>query len=182
MTTHQVEGAQQFVLYWGSSPFVYAGFTGPVRLSDHYTVAISVEPPASRGGLSQPGPGLTPRAVLRASALEVVSPTNPEYLAYAYAPVMYGRSTSALHDTPLLMYADVSPAARGAHLVSYVIVSSHEDAGTGFLPFLEWGTWGRMTDIEDAISFTVGPRGLFQAPSTSGVGNRPQVSLTARAR
>ena len=32
---------------------------------------------------------------------------------------------------------------------------SHEDAGTGFVPWLEWGTWGRMTDIETAISVLV---------------------------
>jgi len=31
VTAHQVVGAQQFVLFWGSSPFVYAGFAGPVR-------------------------------------------------------------------------------------------------------------------------------------------------------
>jgi hypothetical protein len=159
LTTHQVGDTQQFVLFWGASPFVYAGFTGPVRTSDHYSLTISVEPPASRGGLSQPGPGLGPQVVLLASALEVVSSTNPEYLAYAYAPVMYGRSTSALHDVPLLMYANVSPGAAGASVVSYVIVWSHEDAGTGFLPFLEWGSWGRMTDIENAISFTVAPGG-----------------------
>ena len=159
VTAHHVVGAQQFVLFWGSSPFVYAGFAGPVRMSDRYSVTISVEPPARRGGLSQPAPGTSPRVVLRASALEVVSPANPQYLAYAYAPVMYGRSTSALHDTPLVTYADVTQTSNGAHLVSYVIVWSHEDAGTGFLPFLEWGTWGRMTDIENAISLTVAPDG-----------------------
>jgi hypothetical protein len=158
-TTNRVDGTQQFVLFWGSSPFVYAGFTGPVTLSDHYSVTISVEPPASRGGLSQPLPKASPRVVLLASALEVVSPTNPQYLAYAYAPVMYGRTTSALHDVPLLQYANVTPTGHGSDLVSYVVVWSHEDAGTGFLPFLEWGRWGRMTDIENAISFTVGPGG-----------------------
>ena len=89
----------------------------------------------------------------------MVSTTNPAYLAYTYAPVMYGRSTSALHDVPLLMYANVSPGAGGASAVSYTIVWSHEDAGTGFLPFLEWGRWGRMTDIENVISFTVSPNG-----------------------
>jgi hypothetical protein len=40
-----------------------------------------------------------------------------------------------------------------------VAVFSHEDGGTGFLPFVEWGTWGRMTDIENAISFKVGADG-----------------------
>jgi hypothetical protein len=159
VTTHQLVGTQQFVLFWGAAPFVYAGFAGPVRTSDHYSVKISVEAPASQGGLSQPAPGARPQIVLLARALEVVGTTNPEYLAYAYAPVMYGRSTSALHDVPLLMYADVSLEAGGTSAVSYTIVWSHEDAGTGFLPFLEWGRWGRMTDIENAISFTVSPNG-----------------------
>ena len=158
LSTHQVVGTQQFVLFWGASPFVYAGFTGLVRLSDRYSVKISVEPPASLHGLSRPGP-LPPQAVLVASALEMVSTTNPQYLAYAYAPVMYGRSTSALHDVPMLMYANVAPASGGAHVLSYVVVFSHEDGGTGYLPFLEWGSWGRMTDIDNAISFTVSAAG-----------------------
>jgi hypothetical protein len=118
-------------------------------------VTIAVEPASAQGGLSRPAPGLKPQVVVLASALEVVSPANSQYLAYAYAPVMYGRSTSALHDVPLLTYANVSPVSGGAHTVSYVIVWSHEDAGTGFLPFLEWGSWGRMTDIETVVSFTI---------------------------
>ena len=158
LSTHQLVGTQQFVLFWGASPFVYAGFTGPVRLSDRYLVKISVEPTAALRGLSQPGP-LPPQAVLLANALEVVSPTNPQYLAYTYAPVLYGRSTSALHDVPMLIYAAVSPASGGAHVLSYIVVFSHEDGGTGYLPFLEWGTWGRMTDIDNAISFTVSAAG-----------------------
>jgi len=159
LTTGQHLGAQQFVLFWGSKPFVYAGFTGPVRTSDRYRLTLAVDKPASEGGLSWPLPGRAPSAVLLASALEVVSPTNPSYLAYTYAPVMYGRSTSALHDVPLLVYADESPAAGGATTLSYVVVWSHEDAGTGFVPFVEWGRWGRMTDIEGAISLTVEPDG-----------------------
>ncbi len=159
VTTGQHLGTQQFVLFFGAKPFVYAGFTGPVRATDRYKLTIAVEPPASKGGLSWPLPGRAPEVTLLASALEVVSPTNPAYLAYAYAPVMYGRSTSALHDVPLLTYADQSPAKGGATTLSYVVVWSHEDAGTGFLPFMEWGRWGRMTDIEGAISLTVTPGG-----------------------
>jgi hypothetical protein len=158
LTTRQVVGTQQFVLFWGASPFVYAGFADPVRLSDRYSVTISVEPPASLRGLSQPGL-LQPQAVLLASALEVVGPANPQYLVYAYAPVLYGRSTSALHDVPMLTYATVARASDGANVLSYVVVFSHEDGGTGFLPFVEWGTWGRMSDIENAISFTVSAAG-----------------------
>ncbi len=159
LTTHQVGPKQQFVLFWGPAPFVYAAFVGPVISSHTYSLLVSVEPPAAQGGLSRPGPGMTPQVVVVASQLEVVAPDNPQYLAYAYAPVMYGRSTSALHDVPLLAYANVSRVAGGSSVLTYVIVWSHEDAGTGFLPFLEWGTWGRMTDIEDAISLTVKANG-----------------------
>ncbi len=159
LTTHQIGPKQQFVLFWGSAPFVYAAFVGPVVASDAYSLTLSVEAPPAQGGLSQPAPGTGSQLVLLASELEVVAPGNPQYLAYAYAPVMYGRSTSALHDVPLLAYTSVSPVAGGATKLTYVIVWSHEDAGTGFLPFLEWGTWGRMTDIENAISFTVEPNG-----------------------
>jgi hypothetical protein len=159
VTTHEVGPKQQFVLFWGSAAFVYAAFVGPVRSTDVYSLTISVEPPAGQGGLSQVAAGTKPTVGLLASQLELVPPANPQYLAYAYAPVMYGRSTSALHDVPLLTYATVTPAAAGASRLTYVVVWSHEDAGTGFLPFVEWGTWGRMTDIENAISFTVEPNG-----------------------
>lgn len=159
LSTGQHLGTQQFVLFYGAKPFVYAGFAGAVRSSDRYKLTISVEPAASQGGLSWPLPGQTPRVRLLASALEVVGPANPAYLAYAYAPVMYGRSTSALHDVPLLVYAEESRAAGGASKLSYVVVWSHEDAGTGFVPFVEWGRWGRMTDIENAITLTVAPGG-----------------------
>ena len=42
LTTHQIVGTQQFVLFWGASPFVYAGFTGRCALSDHYSVTLTV--------------------------------------------------------------------------------------------------------------------------------------------
>jgi hypothetical protein len=159
LATHQAGPKQQFVLFWGSAPFVYAAFVGPLRSSDLYSLTVSVEPPAGPGGLSQVAVGTKPAVGLLASQLELVTAANPQYLAYAYAPVVYGRSTSALHDVPLLTYATVSPAAGGAKLLTYVVVWSHEDAGTGFWPFEEWGTWGRMTDIENAISLTVKPNG-----------------------
>jgi hypothetical protein len=159
LTTGEVVSTQQFVLFYGPAPFVYAGFAGPVNGSDRYSLTLSTEPPASQGGLSQPLPGKVPTVVLLASALEVVTPTNPQYLAYAYAPVIFGRSTSALHDVPLLSYANVRSAPGGGHTLSYVVVWSHEDGGTGFYPFLEWGKWGRMADIENAIAFTVSASG-----------------------
>ncbi|MBO0694302.1 MAG: hypothetical protein J2P58_15460, partial [Acidimicrobiaceae bacterium] len=152
-------GTQQFVLFWGASPFIYAGFAGQVTTADRYQLSVRVEPPAAAGGLSQPSPRHKPRIVLRGAELEVVPPSSPSYLAYAYAPVLYGRSTSALHDVPLLTYARATPEPGGATRLSYTYVFSHEDAGTGFFPYLAYGGWGRTADIETALSFTVASDG-----------------------
>ena len=159
LTTGTATATQQFVLYAGTATFTYAGFTGPATTADAYQVEISAEPDVADGGQSWPLGAAVPTAKVVDSQFEVVDPTNPQYLATAYAPVMYGRSTSALHDVPLLVDATATPAAGGATNLSYTVIWSHEDAGTGFVPFLESGTWGRMTDIENAISFTVEPDG-----------------------
>ena len=173
-TTSTVIGTQQFVLFWGGQTFTYAGFTGPVTTGDAYTVRLAVEPAASVGGLSQPIAGDIPTADVVDSQLEVVDPTNPQYLAYAYAPVMFGRTTSALQDVPLLADATATPVSGGTQL-SYTIIWSHEDSGTGFLPLLEWGEWGRMTDVENAISFTVpsSPAGAIPTDATYLWGGEP---------
>jgi hypothetical protein len=158
-TTGTSLGTQQFVLYAGSAPFTYAGFTGPVTTADAYQVTVAAEPSHTAGGLSWPSGSAVPTAKVVDRQLEVVAPNAPQYLAMAYAPVMYGRSTSALHDAPLIVDATASPEPGGATGLSYTFIWSHEDAGTGFVPFLESGTWGRMTDIENAISFVVNPDG-----------------------
>lgn len=159
VTTATTRSTQQFVLYDGASTFTYGGFTGPATTADVYQVKVSAEASHADGGLSWPAGSRTPRAEVVDSQFEVVDPTNPQYLAMAYAPVMYGRSTSALHDVPLLVDATAAPESGGATDLSYTVTWSHEDAGTGFVPFLESGTWGRMTDIENAISFTVNADG-----------------------
>jgi len=158
-TTATVVGTQQFVLYWGSSTFTYGGFIGPATTADAYRVTVAAEAAASSGGLSWPLGSATPTATVVDSQLEVVDPSNAQYLATTYAPVLFGRSTSALHDVPMLVDATATPVGGGATDLSYTVIWSHEDAGTGFVPFLEWGTWGRMTDIETAISFTVAADG-----------------------
>ncbi len=144
--------SQQLVLFRGATPFVYAGFTGPLTEGEH---SVTINPDASLSAMD----GHALHVEVRSAGLRVVAPDNPSYLAYAYAPVMYGRSTSALHDTPLIDYAGSTPLAGGSVRLDYTVVWSHEDAGTGFVPFLELGEWGRLTDIENAISFTVAPDG-----------------------
>jgi hypothetical protein len=159
LTTSTTVGTQQFVLYAGTAPFTYTGFTGPATTADAYQVTVSAEASQADGGQSWPAGSSVPTAKVVDSQLEVVDPTNPQYLATAYAPVMYGRSTSALHDVPLVVDATATPTSGGATNLSYTFIWSHEDAGTGFVPFLESGTWGRMTDIENAMSFTVNADG-----------------------
>jgi hypothetical protein len=173
LTTSTTVGTQQFVLFAGSSPFTYAGFTGPVTTAHRYQVSVVAEPSHTQGGLSWPAGASAPRVIVADSQLEVVDPSNPQYLAMSYAPVMFGRSTSALHDVPLLVDAAATPTAGGATQLSYTFIWSHEDAGTGFVPFLEWGTWGRMTDIENAISFTVAADGSTSAASYLWGGEPP---------
>jgi Neocarzinostatin family len=163
VTTATTVSTLQFVLYAGAHPFTYGAFTGPVTTADSYRATVTAEGPHADGGLSWPSGSSPPSAKVVDSQLEVVEPTNAQFLAMAYAPVMYGRSTSALHDVPLLTDATATPIGGGSTRLSYTVIWSHEDAGTGFVPFLEWGTWGRMTDIENAISFTVAADG-----STSG--------------
>ncbi len=165
LSTSTTIGTQQFVLYAGTASFTYGGFTGPVSTADRYQVTVAAEPARTQGGQSWPAGPSAPRAVVVDSQLEVVAPSDPQYLAMTYAPVMFGRSTSALHDVPLLVDAIATPVGGGATQLSYTFIWSHEDAGTGFVPFLEWGTWGRMTDIENAISFTVAADGSVSGAS-----------------
>lgn len=144
--------SQQLVLFRGATPFVYAGFTGPLTTGAH---TVTVTPDPSLSVLD----GHALHVQVLSAGLRVVATDNPAYLAYAYAPVMYGRSTSALHDTPLVDYAGSSALGGGSVRLTYTVVWSHEDAGTGFVPWLELGSWGRLTDIENAISLTVAPDG-----------------------
>ena len=110
--------AQQLVLFRGDKPFVYAVFTGPLTTGTH---TVSITPDA---GLSVMD-GHALHVQVLSAGLEVVTPDNPSFLAYAYAPVMYGRSTSALHDTPLVDYAGSTALAGGSVRLSYTVVWSH---------------------------------------------------------
>lgn len=138
---------QQIVLFAGASPFTYEGFTGRLRTGRH---AVSVQVQRSLSQFAG-----TPTALIARASLRVVSPHTAAGLALAHAPVLYDRRVGAFENTPLLSYAVDHRLSGGAHRLSYTYVFSREDAGTGFVPWLEWGTWGRMTDIETAISFTV---------------------------
>ncbi len=142
---------QQIVLFNGATPFVYSGGLGTIATGSH-SVQIAVDQT-----LSHPGTG--PAAIqVHDLQIQVVDPTNPRYDTIHYAPVIWGRSTSALHDTPLLEYGSTSPDGPGTKS-SYTLVFTHEDSGTAFVPFLESAVWGRMTDIETAFTMTADASG-----------------------
>jgi hypothetical protein len=143
---------QQIVLFAGAKPFTYEGFTGPLR-SGRHVVEVRI-----RRDLSHVGDH-SPLAVIVNQSLRVVTARSTSGLELAHAPVLYDRRVSTTQDTPLITYGTNVPEPAGARRLTYVVTWSHEDAGTGFVPWLEWGTWGRMTDIETAITFTVDRRG-----------------------
>lgn len=143
---------QAIVLFAGARPFTYEGFTGPLRTGRH---SVQVRVSQSLSHVS----GRAPAVRVSAESLRVLDPRSLEGVELAHAPVLYDRLAGTAGDTPLLTYATDQRLAGGARRLTYVVVFSHEDAGTGFIPWLEWGTWGRMTDIETAISFDVGRTG-----------------------
>ncbi len=175
--------AQQLVLFGGATPFVYAAGLGPLTTGDH-TVTVAVD-----DALSHAGAGAA-RVDVHDVQLLVVQPSNARYATIHFAPVLYGRSTSALHDTPLLEYGSTRATASGSSS-SYTMVFSHEDSGTAFVPFMESGVWGRTTDIEsfftadvDAAGTPTGGHFLSGAtpddyPDTQNAIAEPTVSYTS---
>ncbi len=114
--------------------------------------------------------GASPGVLVRAVRLRVVPPDSPDYLAEAYAPVLYGRSSSATRYTPLLTDVAVARAPRGAHTVSYVLLVSAHDQGDSLVPAYQWGLWGRMTDIVSMLTETVAADGSVTSATYASCG------------
>ena len=157
---------QQIVLFEGSTPFTYAGFTGPLTIGRH---RLSVRVDAGRSTTGHH----VPAVALYRVRLRVVAPSNPMYLLEKYAPLVYGRANSASSDTQLLTYGTTRSLGGGSTALSYETVWSHEDAGTSFVPFFEWGEWGRMTDITGTVSLDVSATGAISHPMYDWCGCQP---------
>ncbi len=161
--------AQQIVCFAGSRPFTYAAEFGTLT-TGRQRVTISVDPALSTTGHRRP------RVRVIAARLSVVTPGNPAYLFMRYAPVVFGRSDTASSDTPLLTYALVSGvrgAPAGTRRLEYTTIWSKEDAGTSFVPFLEWGEWGRMADITETVALEVAPDGTILDATYDSCGCQP---------
>lgn len=112
--------------------------------------------------------------------VRTVSAGDPNYVALAHSPILYGRSLAsyggpfqnAWTDAPLVAWHYAAPQADGTTMLEYQIVWSNEDGGTDTEPPSEQARWGRMTDIEWIYRVTVDAQGktvpgseTFQAPS-----------------
>lgn len=84
--------------------------------------------------------------------VEAVAPGDPAYEAVAGAPILHARrgSVEGFTDVPLLLYTE---ALGGSGARRYTYVFSNEDGGTP--PDRLMATWGRVTDIEEALTRTV---------------------------
>ena len=131
---------QTFVLFAGATPYAYTGFTGPLAHRPARRLAHGARRPLDHDQHAD-------RSV-HGIDLTVVPTTDPGYRAIAHAPVLYGRGVNAHSDTPLLQFVADDPAAGGGRRLTYTTTWSNEDSGTGIIPWLLWGGYGRTTDIE----------------------------------
>ncbi len=144
---------QQIVCFAGGAAFTYAGFVGTLATGPH-SVTVAVNSSLSNTGST------TPSVVVVNEQLAVVTASNPWFDAVKYAPVVYGRTDSAHDDTPLLTYVSQS-SGTGEQNLSYTGIWTREAQGTAFVPFLELGEWGRMTDITETTQLSVSAQGTI---------------------
>jgi hypothetical protein len=155
--------SQQMVLFAGASPFTYTGFTGPLTVGPH-TVHVTVDPDLSHVST------VAPTIELWRLTLGVLPTTDPDYDAVAYAPVLYGRHSSARAYTPLMTSAADTPGPGGSHDLAYVLVISAHDQGDSIVPAYQWGLWGRMTDIVSILDETVSSSGAVSDATYASCG------------
>jgi hypothetical protein len=156
-----VDGAapQTIELFAGPSRFTYEGFLGPLAAGRHTVTVLNSTSLAHAAD--------TPAIHVDRAQLGIVPRSDSEYWAEAYAPFIYGRSTSATGYIPLLTYVNVSTGPDGSHELSYTYVISAHDQGDSLVPAYQWGTWGRMTDIVSVIDETVAPNGTVTSAAYS---------------
>ncbi|MHB8440220.1 MAG: hypothetical protein ACYDD4_13835, partial [Acidimicrobiales bacterium] len=153
---------QQIVLFSGSTPFTYTGFTG-LLATGQQTVTVHVDTALSHT--------LRPPTVdVLALTLGVVPATSPQFDALAYAPVVYGRTSAASRYTQLLMDVAQSTDNAGNVDLGYTYVISAHDQGDSIVPAYQWALWGRMTDIVSVMDETVSPGGSVLSASYASCG------------
>jgi hypothetical protein len=130
---------QDLLLYGGEAPFDYVISLGRSLPGEH-TLRVEHHLPLSASG--------TERPKVAAARLDPVPRHQAEFLALAYAPVLYARpdTIGRFSDVPLLMYYETEAGENGGKLYRYTVIFSNEDGGTQTSGLM--ARWGRTTDIE----------------------------------
>jgi hypothetical protein len=87
-------------------------------------------------------------------AVDQIDAARPEYTAVAFAPFLYARANTVgrFTDTPVFMWSEREPTARGTKY-RYSVIFTNEDGGTPADRLM--ATWGRTTDIEYIYSVEI---------------------------
>ena len=130
--------SQDLVLVRGAESAEYAIALGPAAPGRH-RVSLSLD----RGATAPAARDV----VVEGVRLVVIPEGDPQYLAAAYAPMLYARpdAFARFSDVPLLLWYEVDPLPSGQR-IRYSVVFSNEDGGTPADRLM--ATWGRLTDIE----------------------------------
>jgi hypothetical protein len=86
--------------------------------------------------------------------IKVIDARDPAFLPLSLAPFVYQRANTLgrFTDTPVFMWYEVEPTARG-NRYRYTVIFTNEDGGTPADRLM--ATWGRTTDIEYVYSVEV---------------------------
>jgi hypothetical protein len=128
---------QQVILFAGSKRHTYRLSLGRLPAGRH-DILIQRNDRFSAAGTGVEGHSVK---------IEEISRNNPEYDAFAYAPVLFARlnTVGRFSDIPLLLYCEHLPVD-GEDTLQYTVIFSNEDGGTSTRALM--GRWGRTTDIE----------------------------------
>lgn len=142
------------VLFGGDQPFAYKLLTGNLEAGPH---SLEIRRNAKRAS--------TVGYEINDVSLDVAAKGTPEFEAYQYAPLLYGREENDISDVPLLMWVEVSRNKNGGSVFQYSYVWTNEDGGTQTASLM--ARYGRSVDIEYCIAVSVDAAGnvtreLFQ--------------------
>lgn len=148
---------QDIAVDYGSAPFTYQVFLGPLDEGEHrLVIERNNRWSASHAPLE-----------IQKIAVRSVSRADADYAAVIHAPILYARADTVGHfsDVPLLAWFEVFPDSDGEE-IQYSYVFSNEDAGTP--PAALMARWGRTTDIEYAYRVWLDREGKVQRETFQG--------------
>ena len=130
---------QDLLLYGGEASFDYVVSLGRALPGEH-TLRVEHHLPLSAPGVERPK--------VTATRVDPIARGQAEFLALAYAPILYARpdTIGRFSDLPLLMYCETEAGEKGGKVYRYTVIFSNEDGGTQTSGLM--ARWGRTTDIE----------------------------------